>query len=79
MIAAVASQDMAGMTGNFDEILAIHPAGGLMAIFPNARPANTAKGGAMGSKYWNPFTGQIWKKIMGTMIQAKSSFSRQER
>jgi len=44
-----------------------------------ARPASTAIGGAMGSRYWKPLVGQIWKKVAGTMIHHKSKRSRQDR
>ncbi len=41
-----------------------------------ARPASTASGGAAGSRYSKPFTGQIVKNSTGTMTQARSSDSR---
>src|SRR5215216_7511249 len=43
-----------------------------------ALPASTAMGGAMGSKYWNPFVGQIWKNAAGTIIQQSRRRSRQD-
>src|SRR6266516_5922905 len=44
-----------------------------------SRPlARTANGATMGSRYWNPFTGQSWKKKTGTTIQHTSSDSRHD-
>src|SRR5688572_16959373 len=44
----------------------------------SARAARTASAGAMGSRYWNPFTGHSEKKATGTAIHDTSSVSLHE-
>src|ERR671939_1857830 len=44
--------------------------GGLQPV--SVLAARIATTGAAGSRYWNPFTGQTWKKITGTAIHESS-------
>ncbi len=45
----------------------------------NARAARIATAGAIGSRYWKPFTGQSAKNATGTRIHESSNVSRQLR
>ena len=49
----------------------------MRAAITQPSPASTATTGTIGSRYWNPFTGQSSRNATGTPTQHATSVSRQ--